>query len=266
MSSDLQSPSLAQPVMPSRRLPIAHRLALLGALAVITAASWLYLIWMPMAPADFGVIPGRVLAVLPPRLADAALTFMMWAVMMVAMMLPSASPMVLTYARIVRARPGTAAYAVWLFAAAYVVVWTIFSGAATAGQLLLEQASFLRGPSQATPALGAALLVLAGIYQLTPLKNVCLAQCRSPLGFFMTEWRDGATGGFVMGLKHGAYCVGCCWMLMGLLFVFGVMNLLWVAALSALVLFEKIAPFGRLVARASGVLMLAGAAALVVYS
>jgi predicted metal-binding membrane protein len=110
------------------------------------------------------------------------------------------------------------------------------------------------------------LLVLAGIYQLTPLKNACLAQCRSPLGFFMTEWRNGAAGAFAMGLKHGAYCVGCCWMLMALLFVFGVMNLLWVAALSALVLLEKIAPFGRIVARASGLIMLAGAAALVAYS
>jgi len=220
---------------------------------------------MPMVPADLGALGARLLSVLPPRLADVWLLFMMWMVMMAAMMLPSATPMILAYAAISRGRVHSLA-ATWLFAVAYLVIWTVFSGAATAGQLALEDASLLYGPSRTTSIVGAALLVLAGVYQLTPLKNACLAHCRSPLGFFMTKWRDGRTGGFTMGVKHGAYCVGCCGMLMGLLFVFGVMNLLWVAALSVLVLLEKIAPFGRAIARVSGVAMLAGAIALMVYS
>jgi predicted metal-binding membrane protein len=243
---------------------LQERVIRVAALGAITALSWLYLVWMPMLPSDVGIV-GRLLAVLPTRVAGALLTFMMWAVMMVAMMLPSASPMVLTYGSIVRGRADTAAYAVWLFAAGYVAIWTAFSAATTAGQLFLEQTSLLRGAAQATPLIGALLLVVAGIYQLTPLKSTCLAHCRSPLGFFMTEWRSGASGAFTMGIKHGAYCVGCCWMLMGLLFVFGVMNLLWVAALSGLVLWEKLAPFGRGISRASGILMLAGAIALVMH-
>jgi predicted metal-binding membrane protein len=208
------------------------------------------------------VVGVRLLAVLPPRLADLWLTFMMWSVMMVAMMLPSASPMMLTYAAIVRRHPGNSAYAAWVFTGAYLVIWTLFSAAATASQLLLEHASLLYGGTRATSAAGAVLLTLAGLYQLTPFKNLCLAHCRSPLGFFMTEWRDGITGAFIMGIKHGMRCLGCCWMLMGLLFVFGAMNLIWVAALSILVILEKLAPFGYAIARVSGAAMLAGAIAL----
>jgi predicted metal-binding membrane protein len=246
-------------------LPRRERLTLLIALAAVTALSWLYLIRMPMVPADLGAVGTRVLGMVPPRLADLWLSFMMWAVMMVAMMLPSASPMVLTYARIARSRSGMSSYCVWTFAAAYLVVWVAFSAAATAGQFILDHASMLHGSSRATPLVSVALLALAGLYQITPLKSACLGKCRSPLGFFMTEWRSGSKGAFMMGSKHGVYCVGCCWMLMALLFVFGVMNLLWVAALSGLVLLEKLAPFGGVIARASGLLMLAGAIALAAY-
>jgi len=257
--------AVADTIAVTPRLPMRERVTLLSALAVITGLSWLYLIRMPMAPADLGALGARLLSVLPPRLADVWLLFMMWMVMMAAMMLPSATPMILAYAAISRGRVHSLA-ATWLFAVAYLVIWTVFSAAATAGQLALENASLLYGPSRTTSIVGAALLVFAGMYQLTPLKNACLAHCRSPLGFFMTKWRDGRTGAFNMGVKHGTYCVGCCGMLMGLLFVFGVMNLLWVAALSVLVLLEKIAPFGRAIARVSGVAMLAGAIALMVYS
>ena len=248
----------------TQRLPQRERLILLAALAAISALSWLYLIRMPMVPADLGAVGARLLSVLPTRLADVWLTFMMWSVMMVAMMLPSASPMILTYAAIARRRPGSAAYLPWIFAGAYLVIWTCFSAAATAGQLLLETTSVLYGASRTTSVAGAILLMVAGLYQLTPLKNACLAHCRSPLGFFMTEWRDGTSGAFTMGIKHGARCLGCCWMLMALLFVFGVMNLIWVAALSVLVLLEKLAPFGQAIARLSGVAMLGGAIALAV--
>jgi predicted metal-binding membrane protein len=263
MSLQVASPALDESGSVTR-LPLRERLTLLAAVVAISALSWLYLIRMPMVPADLGAAGARLLSELPPRLADLWLTFMMWSVMMVAMMLPSASPMILTYAAIAR-RHSTPAYAPWIFAGSYVVVWTLFSAAATAGQLLLEHSLLLDDASRATSVAGAVLLILAGVYQLTPFKNVCLAHCRSPLGFFMTEWRDGISGAFTMGFKHGAHCLGCCWMLMGLLFVFGAMNLVWVAALSVLVLVEKLAPFGHTIARVSGVAMLAGAIALAIY-
>jgi predicted metal-binding membrane protein len=246
------------------RLPLRERLTLLAALATITVLSWLYLVRMPMVPADLGTAGARLLAVLSPRLADVLLTFMMWAVMMVAMMLPSASSMILTYAAMLRRHTGSSAYGPSIFAGGYLVIWTLFSAAATGGQLQLERASLLYGASRTSSLIGAFLLILAGLYQLSPLKNSCLTHCRSPLGFFMTEWRNGLSGAFTMGLKHGAYCLGCCWMMMGLLFVFGAMNLLWVAALSVLVLLEKMAPFGHAIARVSGVVMLGGAIALAV--
>jgi predicted metal-binding membrane protein len=265
MSSRVASPALAESSAAAPRLPLAERLTLLAALAAVSALSWLYLIRMPMQPADLGTVGARLLSVLPPRFADLWLTFMMWSVMMVAMMLPSASPMILTYAAIARRQPRTPRYTSWIFAGSYAVVWTLFSAAATGGQLLLEKSSLVDGASRATSVAGAVLLILAGVYQLTPIKDRCLAHCRSPLGFFITEWRDGVSGAFTMGIKHGANCLGCCWMLMGLLFVFGAMNLIWVAALSILVLLEKLAPFGHTIARAGGVAMLAGAIALVIY-
>jgi predicted metal-binding membrane protein len=266
MISPSTSPALANTAA-APRLPRRERLTLVAAIAAISVLSWLYLIRMPMVPADLGTLGARLLSVLPPRLADVWLTFMMWSVMMVAMMLPSASPMILTYAAIARRHSGIPAYAPFVFAAAYVVVWTAFSGMATAGQLLLQNSPILLyGGSRATSVAAAVLLVLAGIYQLTPLKNACLAYCRSPFGFFMSEWHDGMPGAFKMGLKHGALCLGCCWMLMGLLFVFGVMNLVWVAALSVLVLVEKLAPFGHMIARISGVAMIAGAVAIAMLS
>lgn len=247
------------------RLPRRERLILLSALAAISTISWLYLVRMPMAPADLGTVGARILSVLSPGLADIWLTFMMWVVMMVAMMLPSASPMILTYAAIGRGRPETPAHGIWIFAGSYVVIWASFSAAATAGQVLLQNAALLDGAGRATSFTAVVLLLLAGLYQLTPLKKACLAHCRSPLGFFMSEWRDGSFGALKMGVKHGAQCLGCCWMLMGLLFVFGAMNLIWVAVLSILVLVEKVAPFGEAIARLSGLAMLAGAIALAVH-
>lgn len=243
-------------------LPLRERLTLWGGLAMITALAWLYLIRMPMAAEDLPGIAARLLLALPPQAADLWLTFMMWAVMMVAMMLPSASPMIVTYARIARSRGDSSRHAVWSFAGAYVVVWTLFSVAATVGQFALQRAALLRGDLTTPPLIGAIILAGAGVFQLTPLKDACLGQCRSPLGFFMTQWRAGSAGAFAMGFKHGAFCVGCCWALMALLFVMGVMNLVWVAALSALVLVEKATPYGRAIARTSGVAMVIAGAAL----
>ena len=240
------------------------RAILWASLAAITLIAWLYLLRMPMSSADFGGLAHRALLAMPPALVEGWLTFMMWVVMMVAMMLPSAAPMIETYATMVRDR-GVARWSrVGLFTAGYIIVWTLFSAVATIGQLLLQPVGIVTNAMTTVPAISAALLILAGIYQVTPLKSLCLTRCRSPVGFFMTAWRDGASGALRMGLRHGAMCLGCCWMLMLLLFVFGVMNLIWIAALSVFVLLEKLLPHGRLIARGSGVAMIAAGVGLLI--
>lgn len=198
-------------------------------------------------------------------LRDGWLIFAMWTVMMAAMMLPSASPMIAMYARIARGRSAERSARAWLFAAGYLIAWTGFSAAATVVQFALERTGIIADAMRVEPFTGGLLLIAAGVYQLTPLKQVCLTQCRSPLGFFMTAWRRGARGAFAMGLNHGAFCVGCCWMLMALLFVAGVMNLVWAALLTILVLLEKATPWGGTVARASGAMMVASGIALAAF-
>jgi predicted metal-binding membrane protein len=147
--------------------------------------------------------------------------------------------------------------AVLVFGLGYVTVWVGFSACAALGQWVLHQTAVLSPVMAASnPILGGAILVAAGAYQVTPLKGACLTHCRSPLGFLMTNWRDGTIGAFQMGLLHGVYCLGCCWALMCVLFVVGVMNLVWVAALAVFVLVEKIAPAGRILARLAGALMI----------
>jgi len=193
---------------------------------------------------------------------EVVFTWVMWAVMMVAMMTPSAAPMILTCAALNRRRraPQGPLVPTAVFVLGYLIVWGGFSAVATLAQWGLHTAALLSPMIVVTsPVVGGLLLIAAGIFQWTPLKSTCLSQCRSPLGFLMTEWREGAWGALVMGLRHGSYCVGCCGVLMALLFVAGVMNLLWVAAIAALVLVEKVPPRGALVGRvAGGVLVLAG--------
>ena len=147
-----------------------------------------------------------------------------------------------------------------VFLAGYVLVWMGFSMLASLAQWGLHSLALLSPMMVSTsPILGGLILVAAGVLQWTPLKSTCLTHCRSPLGFLMTEWREGPRGALIMGLHHGGYCVGCCWSLMALLFVAGVMNLLWVATIAAFVLVEKVVPRGELVGRiAGGVLVLAG--------
>lgn len=184
-----------------------------------------------------------------------ALMSAMWAMMMVAMMLPSAAPMVLLFATIERRRRAASPFpATASFAAAYLVVWTGFSLIATLLQWQLDRLAQLT-PMLATVniVLAAAVLVAAGVYQFTPLKQACLRGCRSPIEFISAHWSRGPFG---MGLLHGLYCLGCCWMLMLLLFVGGVMNLLWVAAIAAFVLVEKIIPQGKWVSYAAGLIMI----------
>lgn len=194
------------------------------------------------------------------RIGDAALLFLMWAIMMVAMMLPSAAPMILMFAAVNRKRREQERPFVptAVFLLGYLAVWTVFSALATAAQWKLHAAALLSPTMVVTsPLLGAVLLLAAGLFQLTPLKRACLVHCRTPLNFLMTEWREGTWGAFVMGLRHGSYCLGCCWFLMALLFVAGVMNLLWIALLSGLVLAEKIIPRGQELSLAAGVALTA---------
>ena len=181
--------------------------------------------------------------------------FVMWAVMMAAMMLPSMAPMVVCFAALNRRRGETAR--TFVFVLAYLALWTAFSAAATAAQWKLQSMGWLSPMivSMST-VLSASLLIIAGVFQFTPLKRTCLRGCRSPLGFLMSDWRDGLWGAWRMGIRHGLACLGCCWALMALLFVGGVMNLLWIAALTVLVGIEKLAPKGEAVANALGAVMI----------
>ncbi len=238
--------------------------AIIGAgLAGITLLAWVYLVRMAraMAPMDMGMAMPHMH---PWGVGELAMLIVMWVVMMVAMMLPSAAPMILMFTTVHRRRGEQRRPVVptGVFVLGYVVVWSAFSVAAALLQWALHAAALLSPTMTSTsPLVGGALLVAAGLFQWTPLKSICLAHCRSPLSFLMTEWREGAPGAFIMGVRHGLYCVGCCWVLMGLLFVAGVMNLLWVAAIAVFVLIEKVVPRGEQASRVAGaVLIVAGLA------
>jgi predicted metal-binding membrane protein len=191
---------------------------------------------------------------------------LMWAVMMAAMMLPGAAPMILFYTKISgeRAAGRQGVGSSGLFALGYLIVWFVFSGAAVLLQLAFERYALVSPAMRTTSAaLAGVVLIAAGVYQLTPAKRACLRHCRSPLEFVMLHWRPGARGALAMGLRHGAYCVGCCWLLMLLLFVGGVMNVAWIGGIALYVLVEKTVPAGHWVSRAAGVvLVLWGAATL----
>jgi predicted metal-binding membrane protein len=186
-----------------------------------------------------------------------SLVWAMWAAMMTGMMLPSAGPTIVMFGAAMRRRRGTAApLQIYALAAGYLVVWAGFSIAATALQRALATALFVSPMLEIlSPRLAAALLVMAGAYQLTPLKQTCLRTCQSPLGFLLRHWREGVGGAFHMGVRHGLYCLGCCWALMLLLFVGGVMNVIAIGALTIFVAVEKFGMLGRQGARVSGALL-----------
>jgi predicted metal-binding membrane protein len=222
-------------------------------LAVVVGLAWFYL-WREAASMNH--TGGMRMAVMPTMDAGTlAVVFVMWVVMMVGMMLPSAAPTVLLYGAMARknSERGAALPAVCVFASGYLLVWVGFSIAATLLQTYLEHAALLTPMmASASKRLSGLLLVAAGIYQLTPLKEICLNTCRNPVQFFVTHWRPGTGGALRMGMGHGAYCVGCCWMLMLLLFAAGVMNLAWVALIAAFVFVEKLLPAARLTSRFAG--------------
>jgi predicted metal-binding membrane protein len=252
-----------------------ERLIVGGCLAVMALAAWWYLFHTRGSMSNMNMpamdMPGMDMSgmIMPDSQQWGAqaviLLFVMWAVMMVAMMVPSAAPMVLAFLSVNRRRQadGRPFVPVGIFVAGYLAVWTAYSAVATLAQWGLHQASLLSPAMTATsPFLSGSLLIAAGIFQWTPLKRGCLKGCRSPLSFLMTEWRDGKTGAFIMGLRHGSYCVGCCWILMALLFVAGVMNLVWVAVIALFVMAEKTLPRGELLGHVTGVALVAAGVGL----
>jgi predicted metal-binding membrane protein len=258
------------------RLRRRDRIAVLTGLSGVTLVAWAYLIRMAMqmdAMAVDGVAAtqgavgmsmgsGGMAGMAALRAwsgFDFVLMFAMWAVMMVGMMVPTATPMTLLYAQVARkaARQGSTLAPTAVFVAGYVAIWTLFSLGATLAQWGLDRAALL-SPMMVTtsPVVGAGLLIAAGIYQLTPIKDTCLEHCRAPAHFMAAHWLPGVSGAFRMGMHHGAFCLGCCWLLMGLLFFGGVMNLLWIAAISLFVLLEKVIPHGLLGGRVAGIAMI----------
>jgi predicted metal-binding membrane protein len=255
-------------------------------IAGLTILAWAYILWlaahadMPGMPAsEHGgmEMPGVSMRGAPMPMAgmtavepafrawsaaDFAFMFAMWAVMMVGMMMPSMAPMVLLYAAVGRkaAASGRPLAATGWFIVGYLLVWIGFSLAATGAQWTLTRLALLTPTMASTSDIfGGAVLVATGLYQWSPLKDTCLGKCQLPLGFLISRggFRSSPVGSLRLGAEHGAYCVGCCWMLVALLFVGGVMNVLWIAGLAILVLLEKVVPAGRLISRTAGAVMVA---------
>ncbi len=238
-----------------------HRAVAGAAIALLALMAWAWLLagagmrmqpLVSLAPLSAGDAPASGMGMAGSMAWSArhfALMFFMWWVMMVAMMLPSAAPTILLYARAAsNARDGVKP-ATGGFLIGYLLVWGAFSLAATLLQLLFERAGLLAPMFMASQSrwLSAAVLLSAGIYQLSPLKNICLRHCRNPAEFLAGHYRPGSNGALRMGIRHGTYCVGCCWLLMTLLFVGGVMNLAWIALLTVMVAAEKLFRWGRYV-------------------
>ena len=251
-----QPPTLLETVLERERV------VTVSVLIVIPLASW---IWIGLMARDmYGTMRGASAWMMSsvwdwPRIL---LLWVMWAVMMTAMMLPTATPLVLLYSAAARRHEDAdgPARRIYALAAGYLLVWLLFSVLATALQRLLASALLLTPMMEpATPMAGAVVLAIAGLYQLTPLKRACLRACRSPLGFMVQRWRRGVAGAFRLGMDHGLYCLGCCWALMLLLFAGGIMNLAVIIALTLWVIVEKIAPLGERTPIVSGVVLLASA-------
>lgn len=239
-----------------------ERLLFLAGPLVVTILAWAWLV--PAALDMYGSMSGLSAWMMDARWDSryGALIFVMWTVMMVAMMLPSLAPALLLYGGICRsdAAGGSPAVRVYAFAAGYLGAWAVFSAAATLLQWQLSRHGLMNMMMELSDArIGAAALILAGAYQWMPFKQSCLSRCRSPAGFISEHWRRGATGAVRIGFDYGLYCLGCCWALMLVLFVCGVMNLGYIVLLSLLVLIEKSTPWGLAAARlCGGVLIAAG--------
>lgn len=256
--ADAADPTLLEAILGRERVVVVC------ALAFVIAAAW---VWIAVG-AGTGIgaamndmrmqMPGMTMGtMMSPAWTPgyAALIFSMWWTMMLAMMLPSATPTLLLFARVNRKEKsaGKPYVPTAIFAAGYMTIWGAFSGVAALLQWRLEQLDALSPMMASTSVwLGGTILVAAGLWQLTPIKTVCLRHCRAPMSFLAGSWRPGWPGAFRMGLEHGAYCLGCCWFLMGLLFFGGIMNLYWIAGLAVFILVEKTIPMGRWLSRSAG--------------
>ena len=267
--SKLDAGKIEKVLLQDRRLVVL-------ALFSLSALAWAYLVVMArqMAAGDMtlmgmgapSAMPGSDMAgamtvsQMPWSLLTFLLMFIMWSVMMVGMMIPSAAPMILLFARVQRRKLADQAPTTRIaaFTAGYILIWTSFSLIATGLQWALTELRLLSQMMESTNQfLAVGVLLAAGIYQLTPLKLACLKQCQSPIGFLTSHWKDGVSGSLRMGIEHGIFCLGCCWLLMALLFVGGVMNLIWVAVIATFVLLEKVVPRGEIVGKVGGVLLIA---------
>ncbi|RLA13731.1 MAG: DUF2182 domain-containing protein [Gammaproteobacteria bacterium] len=245
-----------------KRLIGNPQVPIIGGLVGITALSWWYMFYlaadmslsMQMMAESMAGMSGMDM---PWTFTDFTANLLMWAVMMVAMMVPSAAPAILLYARLQQDKQGnTKTRPVALFLGGYLAAWSLFSLGATLAQWGLHEGALLSGAMAIDHRwLAAAVLLITGLYQWTPLKQACLKHCQSPLGFLLGFWRDDSLGIVRMGWRHGLFCVGCCWLLMAILFTVGVMNLIWVALIAVYVLLEKVVPNGQRFARISGVLL-----------
>jgi predicted metal-binding membrane protein len=246
-----------------------ERMIVLAGLIAISALAW----WWIIAGAGTGMSttamttwqfppPVRPSMQMDWSFSYAVIMFFMWWIMMIAMMTPTASPMILLYARAYRhgrahGQDESAVAPTFSFLIGYLAAWAAFSLIAVSLQWGLERAGVLHAMMMwsLSPVFSGSLLIIAGVYQLTPFKNVCLEHCRSPVEFLSRNFRPGSVGAFRLGWKHGLYCLGCCWFLMALLFAGGIMNLVWIAGLAILVLIEKLAPGGQWIARIAGIAM-----------
>jgi predicted metal-binding membrane protein len=238
------------------RVP-SDRAVILGSLIALAAAAWGLLIWQSVVMDDTMSLTMGL---------GAPLFIALWVAMMVAIMYPTAAPMIMAFARIHNDRRdrGRAFVPTWVFAGSYMALWSaaglLAYGIAVAGDYLASQSAWL---SDNAPRLGGGLLIVAGLYQLTPLKDICLSRCRTPMSFLMNSWREGLSGAVRMGLEHGAYCLGCCWLLFLIIFPLGMMNIAVLALITILIFAEKVLPLGRHVAYAAGAALVAYGAVVV---
>jgi len=262
----------AQNITAAEHIVAKDRIITIAALSVLTLLSWIWV--LSGAGTGMSAVSMSTFKFPPPvmdgmtmawSLGYAALMLAMWWIMMIAMMVPSAAPMILLYGRVSRhaQKKGQMAQGVlptFVFVLGYLAAWLGFSALATGAQWGLEHAGLVHQMLMwsTSTTLTGLLLIAAGAYQLTPLKQACLEHCRSPAGYLSEHWRDGRSGAFQMGLTHGTYCLGCCWVLMALLFAGGVMNLVWIAGIAIIVLIEKVAPGGERFGQGLAALMVGG--------
>ncbi len=236
------------------------RAVVVAGAASVTVLAWAYLVYIAQSMSGMG--SGMAMTQLQSWTAtDFGFMFLMWWIMMIGMMVPTAAPMILLFATVNRRRREQQGpyVSTAVFLSGYLLIWGGFAAAATVGNWALHINSLLSSMmgESTSSYLAGGLLIAAGLFQWSRLKYVCLSHCRSPMSFLMSDWKEGTRGALKMGLNHGTYCVGCCWVLMALLFVLGVMNLLWIAILAAFVLLEKVVPAGQRISKVTGLLLIA---------